>query len=103
MALDDKNTLDANECLYYKETILKSAGTRQSLSRSLLDNCTLMTAFRLVMIMLMKPVKRNRTFSSIIDNEVPTYTTPVTPSSRPDIGPSSPVLMFDDKPFNKVV
>ena len=38
MALDDKNTLDANECLYYKETILKSAGTRQSRSRSLLDN-----------------------------------------------------------------
>lgn len=56
----------------------------------------------------MKPVKRKpRTFFkstyffSVIDHEVPTYTTPFTPSSQPVTGSLVPRL--DEEQLNKVV
>ena len=42
-----------------------------------------------------------RTFFSVIDHEVPTYTTPFTPSSQPVTGSLVPRL--DEEQLNKVV
>lgn len=93
-----------------QEIILKRAGTHKSRSRPQLDKLTLITAFGLLVLLLLKPVKREpynfliTVLFLLIDHEIPTYTKPVTQSSQPVRGAFSSVLRFDDELLpNKVV